>query len=132
MSDETTPNENTTSAEATEQIAPNAPKMAIGSQRDAADLALRPAQPDAVKDAMVNPVKLRAGDVEEVVEVKVAEVRSAVGLGDDIDAEIEAALGGISMEDVVDKTEAAEAELELNARVAGLVQKFSKTMSSLN
>ena len=126
MSDETTPNENPTAAEATEQTASPAAKISIGSQRDVADTALRPAQPDAVKAAMVNPVKLRVGEEEEVVEVAVAEVRSAVGLGDDIDAEIEAALGGISMDDVVEKTEAAETELELNTRIPGLVTKIFK------
>lgn len=132
MSDETTPDENptpnedTTSAQAPAETASPASKMAIGSQRDVADASLRPAQPDAVKAAMVNPVRLRAGDDEEAVEVKVAEVRSEVGLGDDIDAEIEAALGGISMDDVVDKTEAADTELELNARVPGLVTKIFK------
>ena len=131
MSDETTPNENATSeaadpaAQATD-AATSPAKVAIGSQRDAADVSLRPSQPDAVKQAIVNPVKLRAGEEEEAVEIKVAEVRSSVGLGDDIDAEIEAALGGISMDDVVDKSEAADTELELNARVTGLVTKIFK------
>ena len=140
MSDETTPNETgnpeskkpEAAPEATQQPATEttaaapAPKVAIGSQRDAADPALRPSKPDAVSDAMVNPVNLRSDAPEEVVEVKVAEVRSSAGLGDDIDAEIEAALGNISMDNVVEETEAADTELELNARVQGTVTKVFK------
>ncbi len=133
MSDETTSNENAASATAADQVPQATPpqtaaaaNVAIGSQRDAADVSLRPVQPDAVKEAIVNPVNLRSAPSEQPVEVKVAEVRSTAGLGDDIDAEIEAALGGISMDDVVDNSETADTELELNARVPGLVTKIFK------
>lgn len=130
MSDETKPTTATPDQTPATQPQPDATpvqgsKVAIGSQRDAADVSLRPAKPDAVKDAIVNPVSLR-NQQSEVVEVKVAEVRSSAGLGDDIDAEIEAALGNISMDDVVEKSDATDTELELNSRVSGLITKIFK------
>lgn len=65
-------------------------------------------------------------EIAPVEEVAAAEIRSDVGLGDDIDAEIEAALGGISMDDVVQKTEAATEELEISSKVQGTVTKIFK------
>ena len=121
-----------TSPAAAEPVAPTeAPAEAskgisIGSQRDAADKSMAPAKPKAVADALANPVNLTGVEEPEAAPVVAPKILSNAGLGDDIDAEIEAALGGISMDDVVDKTEAAVEELELNAKVQGLVTKIFK------
>ncbi len=104
--------------------APQPRSMAIGSQRDAADKSLAPNQPKAVVDALSNPVNLRGDDESEQVKAPPAQVRSEIGLGDDLDAEIAAALGGISMDDVVAKAEASDTELELNSKVQGSVTKI--------
>ena len=53
-----------------------------------------------------------------------AAIKSDTGFSDDIDAEIEAALGDISMDDVVENTEASKAELEPNTRVKAAVTKI--------
>ena len=100
--------------------------ISIGSQRDAADKSMAPTMPKAVADAVANPVNLIGGEEPEAEPVVPAQVLSSAGLGDDIDAEIEAALGGISMDEVVAKTETADDELELNAKVQGLVTKIFK------
>ena len=99
-----------------------ASKIAIGSQRDAADKSLAPAKPKAVQNAVANPTQL--GKQEEVVvEAPKIEIKSDTGFSEDIDAEIEAALGGISMDDVVENTEASKTELEPNTRVKAAVTK---------
>ena len=85
-------------APASDQPAAPSKAFAIGSQRDAADKSLAPSQPKAVIDALANPVNLRGVDEPETVAAPPAVVRSEAGLGDDIDAEIAAALGGISMD----------------------------------
>lgn len=120
-----TPEASSAAAPATDAIptAAQASAIAIGSQRDAAVKALP--KPKAVIDAQANPINLRGGEEEvEVVAAVPAQVRSEIGLGDDLDAEIAAALGGISMDEVVEKTETADSELELNTKVQGLVTKI--------
>ncbi len=108
----------TTSAEE----APKKPKIQIGSQRDVAKSPLRPA---AVQAAIANPVQLDVDEAEPQTETMTATIKSDVGLGGgDIDADIDAALAGLSMETVLDNTEAAKEELELNSRVKGLVTKI--------
>lgn len=102
--------------------APAASKIAIGSQRDAADITLAPAKPKAVQNAVSNPTQLNTKE-EPVVEAPKIEIKSDSGFSDDIDAEIEAALGGISMDDVVENTEASKTELEPNTRVKAAVTK---------
>ena len=111
---------------ATEQSATPGKAFAIGSQRDAADKSLVPSQPKAVIDALANPVNLRGLEDSAAVAAPPAVVRSEAGLGDDIDAEIAAALGGISMDDVVAKAEASDTELELNTKVQGTITKIFK------
>ncbi len=113
-------------APTTEQPAAPAKSFAIGSQRDAADKSLAPSQPKAVVDAVSNPVNLRGVSEPEAVVAPSAEVRSEAGLGDDIDAEIAAAMAGISMDDVVAKAEASDTELELNTKVQGTITKIFK------
>ena len=99
-----------------------ASKIAIGSQRDAADKSLAPAKPKAVQNAVANPTQL--GKQEEVaVEAPKIEIKSDTGFSEDIDAEIEAALGEISMDEVVENTEASKKELEPNTRVKAAVTK---------
>jgi len=127
----TTPNtpevtESANQAPASDQPATPSKAFAIGSQRDAADKSMAPSQPKAVIDAQANPVDLRGLEKPDVVVAPPAEVRSSAGLGDDIDAEIAAALGGISMDDVVAKSEASDTELELNTKVQGTVTKIFK------
>lgn len=99
-----------------------ASKIAIGSQRDTADKSLAPFQPKAVQAAVANPLEL--GKKEEVIEVPLADIKSDAGFSDDVDAEIEAALGEISMDDVVEKTVASKSELEPNTRVKAAVTKI--------
>jgi len=96
-------------------------KVAIGSQRDPADKSLSPSQPKAVQAAVANPINL-TGKEEPIAEI-LADIKSDTGFSDDVDAEIEAALSDISMDDVVDKTEAADSEIEPNTRVKAAVTK---------
>ncbi|MFK7765936.1 MAG: S1 RNA-binding domain-containing protein [Mariniblastus sp.] len=97
------------------------PKVAIGSQRDAADKSLKPAQPKAVQKAVSNPIDLTGK--EQPVPVELPPIKSETGFSDDVDAEIEAALNDISMDDVVAKTEASKTEIEPNTRVKAAVTK---------
>lgn len=98
-------------------------KIAIGSQRDSADKSLTPAQPKAVLNAMANPIELKK--TEEVAPVvAMPEIKSTDGLGDDVEAEIAAALGEISMDAVVQGTEAAEQEIEANTRTKAAVTRI--------
>ena len=95
---------------------PAKPSMAIGSQRDPADKSLSPSAPKAVQAAVANPIKLDDKPEDEVI-VEDIPINSDAGLSDDIDAEIEAALGDISMDDVVSVTETAKQEIEPGTRV---------------
>ena len=92
------------------------PAIAIGSQRDPADKSLSPSTPKAVQAAVANPIKLGEKPDEEIV-VEDIPINSDAGLSDDIDAEIEAALNDISMDDVVSVTETAKQEIEPGTRV---------------
>ena len=96
-------------------------KVAIGSQRDPANKTMSPNQPKAVQAAVSNPIYL-AGNEAPVEEI-LADIKSDAGFSDDVDAEIAAALDDISMEDVVEKTEAAHTEIEPNTRVKAAVTK---------
>ena len=99
---------------------PGKPKIAIGSQRDVAEKTLAP---KAVEQAVENPVQL--GQPQVVVEPEPeVEIKSLEGLAGDLDAEIEAALGGMSMDDVVSQTEATGDTLEPGSRVKGSVTKL--------
>ena len=104
-----------------DETTPSAPKVAIGSQRDAADKTLKPAQPKAVQAAVSNPIDLSGK--EKPAPVELPPIKSATGFSDDVDAEIEAALSDISMDDVVEKTEASKTEIEPNTRVKAAVTK---------
>ena len=106
------------SGEPSQQHAPKTPKIAIGSQRDVADKS--PALPKAVEAAKANPVQI----AEPAVESPEPEIGSMIGLGDDLDAEIEAALRDVSMESIVDSTNATENDLAPNARVKGTVTRI--------
>ena len=110
----------TDAAAATEK--PATPKVAIGSQRDAADKSLKPSQPKAVQAAVANPIDLSGK--EKVAAVPLPPIKSDTGFSDDVDAEIEAALNDVSMDDVILKTEANEAEIEPNTRVKAAVTKI--------
>jgi small subunit ribosomal protein S1 len=103
--------------------APAAPGIAIGSQRDAADKSLKPSVPKAVKNAVAAPINLT--DKQDVVEtIELPPINSSAGLSDDIDAEIAAALGDISMDDVVSTSQTATAEIEAGTRVKAVVTKI--------
>ncbi len=97
------------------------PRVQIGSQRDVADKSV--SVPKAVAAAKTNPVKI-AGVTPEVVPMPEVEIGSMAGLGEDLEAEIEAALGGVSMDSIVESAAAAEAELEPNSRVKATVTKL--------
>jgi hypothetical protein len=76
-------------------------KIAIGSQRDVADSRLAPQKPDAVAKAESAPLGFGESAAAPAPAAAAPEVRSALGLGDNLDAEIEAALSGMSMEAVL-------------------------------
>lgn len=104
-------------------VQPATPAMAIGSQRDPADKSLSPSAPKAVQAAVANPISLDDKPAEEVVVVDIP-IKSDAGLSDDIDAEIEAALSDISMDDVVSVTETAKQEIEPGTRVKAPITKI--------
>ena len=107
---------------AEETAAPEKPKkILIGSQRD---VAKKPAKPLAVQNAMANPVAL--GTIPQAPEAPAPQINSMDGLSGDLDSDIDAALDGLSMDEVMDNTQATPAELELNSRVKGIVTKIHK------
>ena len=67
----------------------------IGSQRDAADTSLKPSQPKAVQQAKANPVPIAV--TPEEVEEPLPNIESTEGFSDDVESEIEAAIGGVSV-----------------------------------
>jgi len=97
-------------------------KVAIGSQRDTADKALQPSQPRAVQNAVANPINL-TGEIEPEP-VVLPGIKSDTGFSDDVDAEIDAVLGEISMDDVVATTEASTEEIEPGTRVKAAITKI--------
>lgn len=112
--------EKTESNEQTDQAPANATKKSIqiGSQRDAADASLKPTQPKAVQQAKENPVEI--GNTEpEVEEVEAPILNSQEGFGEDIENEIEAAIGSVSMDKLMGSMEDSpeDDELEFNSRI---------------
>ena len=95
------------------------PKVQIGSQRDVAEKTLKPA---AVAKASQNPVQLSDQPVAPPEPEVPVEIGSLEGLSDDLEAEIAAAIGGVSMDAVVSETEAGDS-LEPGSRVKGSVTK---------
>lgn len=96
------------------------PRIAIGSQRDVAEVTRAP---KAVERALENPVQL--GQAQEVQEPEPEiEINSLEGLTGDLDAEIEAALGGMSMDEIVSQTEATADQLDPGSRVKGTVSRL--------
>ena len=95
-------------------------KVQIGSQRDVAGKTLKPA---AVAKAAQNPVQLSDEPVPQIKSETPVEIGSMEGLSDDLEAEIAAALGGVSMDAVVSETQAGGPELEVGSRVKGSVTK---------
>ena len=100
---------------------PPVPKraVAIGSQRDAAS---KPTQTKALQAALQNPIDL-SGKPKPEPEV-LPDILSHAGFSDDVDAEIEAAIGDVSMDSIVETAEAAVLEIEPNTRVKGVVTKI--------
>lgn len=103
-------------------VAAPARKVAIGSQRDTADKTLQPSHPRAVQNAVANPINL-TGDPEPEP-VVLPDIKSDTGFSDDVDAEIDAVLGEISMDDVVATTEASIEEIEPGTRVKAAITKI--------
>jgi len=148
-------------AEPTTASSPNAPspassstpggarrKILIGSQRDAADVGLRPAQPQAVRRARTTPVEAAPETTSPVpAEPPTTTPPTAEATGQlpapepaapleahdepvaemdltaDLDNELEAALKGVSLERLLDATTDAIAELEAESRVKGTVSR---------
>ena len=96
-------------------------KIQIGSQRDAA--AAVNAQPKAVQLAKTKPVEIEGVTPPVEPEPEVV-VNSLEGLGEDLDAEIEAAIGDVSMDAVLGGMTKGEDELEFNSRIKGIVTKI--------
>ena len=103
------------------EIQPAKPRIQIGTQRDVAEAA--PSQPKAVAHAKANPVDLIPTVDDDAVETETT-VHSTEGLGEDVEAEIEAALGDLSMESLVDRMPKDVAELEPNSRVKATVARI--------
>ncbi len=102
-----------------------AKKITIGSQRDVAAKITAPTRPKAIELAESNPVKL-FGDAEPEIETAAPPIiRSTWGLEGDDEAELAAALGETSMEDLLAKTEVADVELEPDSRVKGIVNRVT-------
>ena len=96
------------------------PRIQIGTQRDTAEMA--PSQPKAVAEAKANPVDLLPSDDPPVVIT--AEIHSVEGLGEDVEAEIEAALGEVSMESFINRIPEEATELEPNSRVKATISRI--------
>ena len=95
-------------------------KIQIGSQRDSAAV---PAQPKAVELAKSSPIAIEGTTPVAEPEPEAA-VNSMEGLGENLDAEIEAAIGNVSMDSVMGGMSEAEEELAFNSRVKGTVTKI--------
>ena len=81
-----------------------------------------PSQPKAVAQARSNPVELeRPSDPETDKSEPEAVIYSTDGLGPDLEAEIEAALGELSMDSFVNQMPQDVAELEPNSRIKATV-----------
>ena len=109
---------------ATKQTTENTERKAIqiGSQRDAADAKLKPSQPKAVRQAMENPVAI--GEEKPEVQEPLPAINSDEGFSDDIESEIEAAIGSISMDQVLGNIAESDDELEMNSRVKGTIARI--------
>ena len=105
--------------------APTGSKIAIGSQRQAPGATNAPARPAAVDAAKSNPVQLRDGDGGAPADTAPpAVVNSSDGLSDDVDAEIEAMMSAVSMDSVLETSQAVSQDLEIGGRVKGTVSKI--------
>ena len=103
--------ENKSTAEQTEsedsvETKEAAKRISIGSQRDVANLELY-AKPSALVKAQENPLPIARETAEPKPESPRPQIRSTLGLGDNLDAEIEAALQGASLDDLINNTEVA-------------------------
>ncbi len=102
-----------------------AKRISIGSQRDVAnpELYVRPA---VVAKAQENPLPMAVETIEQKPEPQKPQIRSTLGLGDNLDAEIEAALEGTSMDDLINQSEVtADGELEPHSRVKAVVSRVA-------
>ena len=102
------------------EAAANRSTIAIGSQRDSADKSSN--RPAAVEAALANPIDLNPEP--EAPEIELPEIESTAGLSDDIDAEIEAALGDISMDAVVSEVGSTQQVIDSGTRVNAKVTKI--------
>jgi len=105
---------------------PGEKKILIGSQRDAADRNLAPSKPKAVQAAKANPVELGGEKPSVVEQVEMPEIKSMAGLGDDLDAEIEAALGGMSIEEMVEGGDSAVGTVAVESRLKASITEIHK------
>jgi small subunit ribosomal protein S1 len=121
------PSTESTAAPAASDKPEGGKRVAIGSQRDTA---ARPLQPKAVQDAVTNRINLSNEQSATPIDDGLGDVLSDAGLGEDIDAEIEAALGGLSMDAVVEGATTSEIELESGTRISAVVSKIHKTTCS--
>ena len=79
--------------------------------------------PKAVQLAKTEPVGIEIAKPDVAPEPE-ASVTSMEGLGEDLDAEIEAAIGGVSMDSVMGGIAESNDELAFNSRVKGTVTKI--------
>lgn len=119
--------------------------IAIGSQRDAADKSLAPSLPKAVREAAANPIAIppsqfdesdtpadaapeRATPIARAPSKEPVPVPSKREISDDLEQELEATLGSVSMDDVMQKADGAVSsdEIEIEGRYKGTVSRIHK------
>lgn len=119
-----------TDAEPTGSVAKS--PIRIGSQRDPISKALSPSKPKAVRVAATTPIGIvkegQVGGASEAATEPSTEELAAVEemhtelSNEDLDKEIEAALGGMSLDDIIAKEDGtSQEELEIDSRVKATV-----------
>ena len=130
-------------ADAAASASPTSPRkpISIGSQRDTADKALAPTLPKAVREAASKPVAVprseaesdgpqdvapeRATQLERKPPKEHVPVPSKRQTSDEIESELQAALGSVSMDEVLAKNDSAVTEeIEIEGRYKGTVTRI--------
>jgi small subunit ribosomal protein S1 len=97
----------------------------IGSQRDAANVALKPSHPKAVQKAIANPVELQQDFAPPPPQpAEDSADRSEQQLAEATESEIEAALQALSMDSVLGRMGAGEFELERDTRIKATISRI--------
>ncbi len=138
MSETNSPNPTPSELENASQTESPKAKIAIGSQRDVVS-AKSLAKPVAVSRAESNPVNMQSANAADELVAEPSEPLEAndsvltatppaaqveLGLGDDLESEIAAALSGVSMDNIVSSVDAGSTELETQSRHKAMVTRI--------